>query len=351
MLKNFQNRYDPDLDDVSGQFPVRNTTPEKHYDKARRKTNQRKKQALQVQAQQLHAQSDQQETQFEFTYLASRHEREWIVNSLGNFYQEHWLKDVLRLVKGGKEAHVYQCLAPDQLSKNANPYLAAKVYRPRMFRNLRNDKLYRQGRANLDADGREIIDDRMLHAIQKRTRFGMQLMHTSWIEHEVKALQTLHQAGADVPEVYASGHNAILMSYIGGPDVAAPTLNTVELEPQEARPLFDRLIHNLEIMLAHQLVHGDFSAYNVLYWDGEITIIDFPQVIHPEKNRQAYHIFERDVTRLCEYFSRQGVASQPQKLAADLWTAYNYHLRPEIDPALLDADDPEDRAAWRKNAS
>ena len=34
----------------------------------------------------------------------------------------------------------------------------------------------------LDADGRQIIDDRMLRAIQQRTAYGQDLMHTSWIE-------------------------------------------------------------------------------------------------------------------------------------------------------------------------
>jgi hypothetical protein len=54
--------------------------------------------------------SDRREN-FSFTYQASRHEGEWIENSLVGFYDEHWLDDVLRLVQGGKEAHVYQCLA------------------------------------------------------------------------------------------------------------------------------------------------------------------------------------------------------------------------------------------------
>ena len=34
---------------------------------------------------------------FDFSYNASRHERVWIIDSLGNFYDEHWLDDVLRL--------------------------------------------------------------------------------------------------------------------------------------------------------------------------------------------------------------------------------------------------------------
>src|SRR5512139_2383444 len=95
------------------------------------------------------------------TYKASRHERLWIVESLGNFYDLQWLTDVLRLVKGGKEASVYQCAADPQI---AAEFIAAKIYRPRMFRSLKNDYLYREGRANLDDAGLVILDHGMEHA-------------------------------------------------------------------------------------------------------------------------------------------------------------------------------------------
>ena len=167
------------------------------------------------------------ENNLDFTYSAAKHEKEWLISSLKEFHQQGWFNDVLRLIKGGgKEASVYQCVAN---STNTSQYIAAKVYRPRKFRQLRNDALYRQGRLYLDDEGHEIRDDRALHAIAKRTRFGMSLMHTSWIEHEFQAMKLLHKAGADIPEPYASGNNAILMAYIGWDDLAAPTLNEVHL--------------------------------------------------------------------------------------------------------------------------
>ena len=36
----------------------------------------------------------------------SKHERAWILNYLGKFYEEQLITDVLRRVKGGKEATV-----------------------------------------------------------------------------------------------------------------------------------------------------------------------------------------------------------------------------------------------------
>jgi RIO kinase 1 len=149
-------------------------------------------------------------------------------------------------------------------------------------------------------------------------------MHRSWIEHEYLTLKILYEAGCDVPLPFASDHNAILMDFIGDQYLAAPTLNGVELGHNDARILFERVIHNLDVMLAHRRVHGDFSAYNILYWDGEITLIDFPQALDPAENPNAYPIFRRDVTRICEYFATQGINADPAKLAEDLWTAHNY---------------------------
>jgi len=77
----------------------------------------------------------------------------------------------------------------------------------------------------------------------------------------------------------------------------------------------------------------------VLYWQGDIALIDFPQVVSPDDNRAAYAIFQRDVRRLCEYFISQGLALQPGRLAADLWTAHGYRLVQEFDPRLLKDED------------
>jgi RIO kinase 1 len=271
---------------------------------------------------------------FDFTYQASRHEFEWIMRSLGPFYEHRWIEDVLRLVKGGKEANVYLCASGPQVPA---PYLAAKVYRPRKFRNLKNDHLYREGRNNLDSEGREIRNAGMLHAMQKRTSYGLELLHTSWLEHEYSALQRLHAAGADVPRPYACDHNAVLMEYIGDPEMAAAPLSAQRLPLAEARRLYRRVLDNIETMLRCERIHGDLSAYNILYWEGQIKLIDFPQAIAPQENRSALRIFTRDVQRISEYFARQGVSVQPaESLAAELWTAYRHPLLPEIPAALLE---------------
>lgn len=286
------------------------------------------------------AQSDET---FEITYKAARHEGVWLEESLADFLNQKWFDDVLRMVKGGKEASVYLCAGNEVTGRE---YIAAKVYRPRRFRNLKNDWIYKEGRANLDESGNRIRNEGMLHAISKRTEYGRELMHTSWLEHEFLALQTLHAAGADVPKPFISGPNAILMEYFGDEVMSAPTLNDVDLSTQEARALFDRVLHNIDLMLAHNLIHADLSAYNILYWEGDIVLIDFPQAIRPQENSSAYPIFTRDVRRICEYFNRQGVRSNPRQIASTLWNRYHQPISPAINPKLLDEDREDERDIW-----
>src|SRR5215208_4909260 len=188
---------------------------------------------------------DDSRRNFKFTYSAARFEEGWLLDSLGDFYEHQWITDVLMRLKGGKEASVYLSRSGPAIEK---PLVAAKVYRPRSLRNLKNDAQYRTGRVDLDEAGHVIVKDGDLHAMQKRTAYGEELRHQSWIAYEFQTLEMLHAAGADVPKPYVMEKNAILMDYIGDLDVAAPTLNSVTLEREEVSPLYDRVIENIDLL-------------------------------------------------------------------------------------------------------
>jgi len=253
---------------------------------------------------------------FPYSYQPSRFEGRWLIESLGGFYDERWFDDVLRMIKGGKEASVYLCRGNETTGKDL---LAAKVYRPRMYRNLKDDHVYREGRTQFDEAGLEIRDDRALKAIEKRTNFGLSLLQIDWIQHEFITMQTLYESGGALPKPFICANNAILMEYIGDEDVPAPTLNTVNLTHRSAARLFGKVVENVRLMLRHNLIHGDFSAYNLLYWDDDIYMIDFPQSFSYQKNHSAWMIFNRDLERVCQYFSRQGVSVDAENLAQSLW--------------------------------
>jgi RIO kinase 1 len=255
-------------------------------------------------------------------------ERLWIIEHLQGFYEEEFIADVVAAVKSGKEASVYVCTAHETLE---TPYVAAKIYRPAIFRALKNDAAYREGRYGARSEGKhaaDLMDERMARAIAGRTGFGKAVLLSTWIGHEFTMMQKLYDAGVSIPEPIGQKGNAILMEYVGALHQPAPPLHYITLGPAEAQPLFDQLLEDVRTMLTLDIVHGDFSAYNILYWDGEAKIIDFPQAINPWYNANALFMLERDITRLCQYFARYGVVDasgrtpDPVALTTDLWQRY-----------------------------
>ncbi|PJF28632.1 MAG: hypothetical protein CUN52_12475 [Phototrophicales bacterium] len=258
---------------------------------------------------------------FKTTYVPGLFEQGWLLQALQPFYEQKLITDVLGRVKGGKEANVYRCMAHPSTGETL---IAAKVYRPRMFRNLRNDAMYREGRDILTGNGKALNkkDDRTMRAIGKKTAYGQQVSHTSWLMHEYKTLNTLFQIGASVPQPFAAGENALLMAYFGDETIGAPTLHEIDLPRQHAKRVFAAVMSNIELMLQHDMIHGDLSAYNLLYWDDEVILIDFPQVTITDVNSNARTILERDITRLCDYFVPRGVSCDPSDLTHALWQKY-----------------------------
>jgi len=258
------------------------------------------------------------------SYAASldplHHERQWLIESVGNFYRDNLITDVTRIVKGGKEANVYCCRAT---VASGVDLLAAKLYRPRMLRHLRNDALYKEGRFLVDHEGKLLKGRREARAMAKRkSRFGKDLGFLNWIGHEFQVQTELFQAGVDVPKPVAYNGNTILMEFVGDEWAPAPALNEVTLPIEQAFGLFNRVMENVRLMLANHYIHGDLSAYNILYWEGSITIIDFPQVVDAKKNPNAQMLLQRDIQRICEYFDGQGIESDSMQLFIQLWNSY-----------------------------
>jgi RIO kinase 1 len=335
MSKNQIQDYIDEIDDShwDGSDGVRNRTSQKRENRKREQEAR-----LFIRAQEI-------SREFRFTYKAARFEEAWLLDSLYQIADHLWISDVLRKVKGGKEASVYLCKPGDAVSAG---YVAAKIYRPRSLRNLKRDAEYRLGRVDLDADGTALWKEADVNAIAKRTSYGEEVRHQSWIAYEFKTMELLYAAGADVPKPYAMEKNAIVMDFIGDGSTAAPALNAVNLSVDEAQELYQRVLRNIGIMLDNNRIHGDLSAYNILYWDGEIKLIDFPQVVLPQGNPSAWKIFLRDVTRICSYFTNQGVECDAYKTAAELWTSRGFRVGKRLDPKYLDPDDPNDRKLWEK---
>lgn len=252
------------------------------------------------------------------TYRPGRLEQGWLLESFGEWLDDGTLTDVLFAVRGGKEANVYCCRGGPS---TGDALLAAKVYRPRHLRELSNDAIYREGRGLFDDSGhvRKARDQRIARAVQKGTKHGKRVAHASWVMHEHKALELLHAVGAAVPKPIAATTNAVLMAFLGDEDGAAPTLDRVHLTPEEAAPLLEEALRNVELMLTLGRVHGDLSPYNMMLWDGQLTLIDLPQICEVLVNPHGRMLFQRDVKRVCDGFARYGARADAEQAANAIW--------------------------------
>jgi len=231
--------------------------------------------------------------------------------ALGEFIDTGLIDDVLGIVKSGKEATVYCCTDGHDPSR----LLAAKVYRSRNVRGFSNDAQYQGGRLR----GKE---SRYARAIESKTKKGREFAFSAWVAEEYATLSLLHRVGAAVPAPIAQSSSVIIMEYIGDEDEPAPPLSSVRLDAADAPRVFDDLMRNIELALANDRIHGDLSAFNVLMWDGEIRIIDFPQAIDPRFNDNAQTLLQRDIDNLCGHFERYGMRADGRRIANGLWSRF-----------------------------
>jgi len=234
------------------------------------------------------------------------------VPELDPFAQQGLITRIHSKLTSGKEATVYCCRAHPSTNRR---FLAAKVYRDHVTQAYRRTGIYFEGRERT-------MKARTLRAIERGTEFGRQAMTAFWMWAEYEALKRLAAARADVPRPFAVCESVVLMEFIGNGAGPAPHLNGIELDPGEARSLFERLLRNVEILLREHIVHGDLSPYNVLVWKGRPWLIDLPQAVDARFNRSAFDLLARDVENVCAFFARHGVTTDPTALVHDLWERY-----------------------------
>jgi RIO kinase 1 len=230
---------------------------------------------------------------------------------------DRWVSDgliteVLMPLKRGKEASVYLCRAVPR--NTGAELLAAKVFRPRQSRGFKDRSAYRHGMVILNGHDRR--------AFEAKTKYGRQFDEAVWRNHEYETLSALSEAGADVPKPVASAEDGILMQYVGDQEAPAPQLRDVMLEASEARQVFDRLMWNVELFLSKNLVHADLSPYNVLFWEGRVTVIDLPQAVDARTNMNSRSLLLRDIDNLCRFFARFGIRADAEHIANDLWRRF-----------------------------
>lgn len=202
------------------------------------------------------------------------------------------LRTMLRQLKSGKEATVYVC--DGDLGR-----VAVKLYHDIEARSFRDDARY--------SAGRHIGDVRIQRAIARGSKAGLAARLALWVEHEYDELKTLHAAGVPVPRPIAHSGKAIAMEFVGKGMDPAPRLSDIRLTKSEATVALNQSVAALAAIVACGRVHGDYSTFNLLWWGGNVVVIDLPQMIIIDKNPDSAEFLKRDIASLCATFARFGI--------------------------------------------
>jgi RIO kinase 1 len=223
---------------------------------------------------------------------------------LNEFSRLGYLDTLISGIKTGKEAAVY-------LGRNSDGFVAVKVYTDVRVRSFRRDESYRQGRF--------IGDARIEKAIEQGSRNGLDAHQILWVQEEFRQMKYLELHGVTVPRAIAVSGISLLMEFIGDADgAAAPRIADLKMERTEAENAFRQSVQNLKLIVKSGRVHGDYSAYNILWHNEKAVVIDFPQVIEFENNPNAEDFLARDVRSLCKSFKKQGIKTDEAKVLKEV---------------------------------
>jgi RIO kinase 1 len=144
-------------------------------------------------------------------------------------------------------------------------------------------------------------------------------------------------AGMNVPTPVGRVGNYLTMRFIGDELEPAPQLRNVHLEEPDL--VLDEILDDYLIMYRDvHYVHGDLSAYNILWWQGRAWIIDLPQAyqVGPWADmKQVVSLLRRDITNLLSYFKKYGIRRDPDEILKVFLSEYVPHNLRNYDEALV----------------
>ena len=236
---------------------------------------------------------------------------------LQSLIDEGLIDSVVRQLMSGKEAKVY-------VVRSGTETRCAKVYKESIHRSFRQAVDY--------TENRTVRNSRQARAMAKGTRFGREATEAAWQSAEVDALYRLAAAGVRVPRPFNFLDGVLLMELVTDEHgEAAPRLNDVLLEPDDARVMHRTLLRELTRMLRAGVIHGDLSEFNILLAADGPVIIDLPQAVDAAGNNHAKRMLLRDVQNLKNFFGRFAPELLDTDFGNEIWSLFEQgNLHPDV---------------------
>ncbi|BFI73100.1 RIO-type serine/threonine-protein kinase Rio1 [Nanoarchaeota archaeon] len=197
---------------------------------------------------------------------------------LEELYNDKYIKDELILIDEGKESIVFR-------SGNS----AIKIYKI-MARSYKEQIRY------LKADPR--IKD------FPRTKIG--IIYT-WVKKEYINLRKMYKNLIRVPAPYVYKGNVLVMEYIGDNNGSKILHNNYNYIEDKEKFFYSILEEYKKIYNKAQLIHGDFSEYNIIIYKNVPYIIDVSQAI-PITSTYSEEFLNRDINNIFNISKKLGLS-------------------------------------------
>lgn len=235
---------------------------------------------------------------------------------------EPWTDVNLGPVKSGKEAQID--LVERTGSDGRSCLLALKRYVPRKVTSkgqleeaglerasaFRHDVAYREGR--------QFRKTRDRRAVERMSTYGKRLLQSRWTDHEFLVTKRLWEEGVPVPYPVAYCDDEYLLEFVGDTTKAAPQLAQARVSDDALDLVVDQIVEGMHGMVRAGFVHGDLSAFNLLWWENRVWFIDLPQAVDLAANPQGLNYLHRDVVNICGWLRRRGGDIDAEELFAEL---------------------------------
>ncbi len=211
--------------------------------------------------------------------------------TLYQLINSHIISYVNGVVKSGKESLVFW--AVDQNEKD----IALKIYLV--------------SASNFKKRSSYIIGDPRFSKIKKGTR---NLVHI-WAKKEFRNLRHAYSSGIPVVRPIHVSNNVLVLEFVGTNGVPDPLLLEVEVSKDD----YDDAISIIKNLYKKaNLVHGDFSEYNLFKTDKGIVAFDFGSAVdiaHPNSKE----FLKRDINNISKFFEKRGIdIDDPIKIFEDV---------------------------------
>lgn len=126
-----------------------------------------------------------------------------------------------------------------------------------------------------------------------KTKIGVLYL---WVKKEYINLNRMYKKLINVPIPYIYKNNILVMSFIG--DQRSILLHDIIHRIEDKENIFFQILDQYKkIYLKAKLVHGDFSEYNMIYYNNKIYVIDVSQAI-PNSSPYADIFLEKDINNI-----------------------------------------------------